>query len=102
MELANVDENSLPYLSRIGARVSKQSRPLTGYAELERAVATEMIRHPRGRVPRPANRTGYILVHETIELWAEKPFRMYQQITYTATATSGPRRRCIRDRRLRP
>jgi pyridoxamine 5'-phosphate oxidase len=45
--------NSRPYLSRIGAWASKQSKPLDGYAELERAVASTMVKHPRGRMPRP-------------------------------------------------
>ncbi len=78
-----------PYLSRIGAWSSKQSKPLKTPAELERAVAANMVRFPRGRVPRPAHWSGFRVVPDSIELWQEKPFRMHERTRYEAKDAGG-------------
>lgn len=75
--------NARPYLSRIGAWASQQSRPLGGYAELERSVAATMLRYPRGRVPRPPHWGGFRVRPQRIELWTEKPFRLHERVLYT-------------------
>lgn len=80
---------SRPYLSRIGAWSSKQSKPLRTPAELERAVAANMVRFPRGRVPRPAHWSGFRVVPDSIELWQEKPFRMHERTRYEAKDAGG-------------
>ncbi len=80
---------SRPYLSRIGAWASKQSKTLRTPAELERAVTTTMLRFPRGRVPRPPHWSGFRVVPETIELWQEKPFRMHERSLYERKARGG-------------
>jgi len=80
---------SRTYLCRIGAWACKQSKPLRG-SELERAVAATMLRHPRGRVPRPPHWSGFRVVPDRIELWSEKPFRMHDRELFTRTAPDAP------------
>ncbi len=59
---------SRPLQSRLGAWASKQSRPLTEFAELERAVAAAAIRFAgEGSVPRPPHWSGFLLIPSEIE-----------------------------------
>lgn len=69
-----------PRLSQIGAWASKQSRPMEGYFELERACAAMALKHPFGTVPRPPFWSGYRVVPERIEFWKQKPFRCHERV----------------------
>lgn len=69
--------------SRLGARVSRQSRPLADRATLEAAVAAERQEFGEGPIPRPANWSGFRVLPQTIEFWQEGNFRLHDRIVFT-------------------
>lgn len=69
-----------PRLSQLGAWASKQSEPMAGYFDLERACAAFALRYPIGAVPRPSFWSGYRVVPDRIEFWSQKPFRRHERI----------------------
>lgn len=68
--------------SRIGAWASDQSRPLSGRADLEQAVAREKARFEGMDVPRPERWIGWRLVPETVEFWRDRPFRLHDRLRF--------------------
>jgi pyridoxamine 5'-phosphate oxidase len=72
-----------PRLSQLGAWASKQSQPMDGYFDLEKACAGYALRYPIGAVPRPPFWSGYRVVPECIEFWQQKPFRRHERKLHT-------------------
>jgi pyridoxamine 5'-phosphate oxidase len=68
--------------SRLGARVSKQSRPLVSRAELEAAVEAERARFGEDHIPRPRHWSGFRLVPQSIEFWQEGAHRLHDRVAF--------------------
>ena len=77
-------------LSQIGAHASKQSRPMAGYWELEKAVAATLLKFPLGAVPRPPNWSGFRVRPLRMEFWWQKPFRHHQRFVYERASPDAP------------
>lgn len=73
---------SRPRLSQLGAWASRQSEPLASRLALEAAVSTVALRYLISSVPRPPFWSGYRVVAESIEFWAERPFRAHERRLY--------------------
>ena len=74
---------SRPRGSQISAWASKQSRRMSSYFELEKAVAKTALRFGLADVPRPPFWSGFRVVPAQMEFWTQKPFRQHRRILYT-------------------
>lgn len=80
---------SRPRLSRLGAWASRQSRPLSGRAELEGALREAEARFPDAEIPRPPYWGGYRVLPERLEFWRDMPFRLHDRQIHTLAPEGG-------------
>lgn len=76
-------------LARIGAWASKQSEPLQGRFELEKAVAFYAARYAVGDVPRPEHWSGFRIVPQEIEFWRDGAFRLHERVRFKRADSGG-------------
>lgn len=71
--------------SRIGSWASDQSRPLDNRETFEKRVAEMQARFANADVPRPPHWSGFRLIPDAIEFWADRQFRLHERRLFTRT-----------------
>ncbi len=88
-EMSDAYFASRPLQSRIGARVSRQSRPLSSRGRLMLEVAREAARFGPNP-PRPAHWGGYRIIPLEIEFWADGAFRLHDRFLWQREGIDSP------------
>ena len=81
--------NSRPYLSKIGAWSSNQSRPMDTRDDfLNKIEEFKKKVKDQNNVPRPNHWSGFLLSPRRIEFWKDIEGRLHQRLEYTKSSNS--------------
>lgn len=85
--------DSRPLASRYSAWASRQSAPIAGREELERAAGAVEARFGSADVPLPPFWGGYRLTPDEVELWQHRDDRLHDRIAYYRAGSAWERTR---------
>lgn len=72
-----------PYLSKIGAAASNQSRPIGSRKELEDKFDSFISKYPEGSdVPMPSEWGGYLIIPNRYEFWQGREGRLHDRLVF--------------------
>jgi|TARA_B100000929_G_scaffold277196_1_gene252432 pyridoxamine 5'-phosphate oxidase len=81
--------NSRPYLSKIGAWSSNQSKPMETIDEFRKKIEEYKNKYSdQNDIPRPKHWSGFLLSPTRIEFWKDVEGRLHQRLEYSKVSNS--------------